>query len=112
MVTALFVDRTTDGLLVRKLREVEERLSKLTKYIVKIVERNGITLSPTLIQRDPFKGWACCRECGVCMWKPEQNKEENCNLQNVIFKGICTTCEDKEDERLRALQEENSDIKK
>ena len=79
IVTAMFVDRTSDGVLLKRLREVEDRLSNLTKYRVKIVEKNGLTLSQTLIQRDPYRGWGCCRECGVCMWKPDQNKEENCN---------------------------------
>ena len=67
VITALFVDRTVDGTLLKKLREAETRLSGLTKYKVKIVEKNGITLSQSLVNRDPFKGWGCCRECGVCM---------------------------------------------
>ena len=86
------------------------RLSTLTKYKVKVVEKNGITLSQSLVQRDPFTGWPCCRECGVCVWKPEQNTEEKCNLQNVVYKGICTTCEEKGDERLAQIKEDNPNI--
>ena len=55
VLMAIFVDRTTDGLLVKKMREAEGRLSTLTKYKFKVVEKNGITLSQSLVQRDPFK---------------------------------------------------------
>ena len=105
VITALFVDRTPEGKLLQGMREAEKRLSTLTHYIIKIVEKNGVTFSQSLVQRDPFKGWDCCRDCGVCFWKPTQNIEEVCNEINLVYKGICTTCEEKENERLNLLKE-------
>ena len=45
VITALFIDRTNDGQLLKSMREAEQRLSSLTKYKIKIVEKNGVTLS-------------------------------------------------------------------
>ena len=110
VVTALFIDRTVDGILVKKLREAESRLANLTNYKVKIVEKNGITLSKSLVNRDPYRGWDCCRECGVCIWKPEENSTENCNLQNIVYRGICLLCEEEETLRLEELKQSNPQL--
>ena len=37
VITALFVDRTTYGLLLKKMREEEDSMSRLTKYKWKMV---------------------------------------------------------------------------
>ena len=109
VVTAVFVDRTTDGDLMELMRRAEQKLSSITGYRVKIVEKNGLTLGQSLVQRDPFVGWPCGRECGVCMWKPIENTKENCNLQNVVYRGICLLCEAQE--KARVLQKEEEEEK-
>ena len=75
VITAVFVARTTDGELLKLMRAAESKLSEMTGYKIKIVEKNGITLGQSLVQRDPFIGWPCGRECGVCKWKPLENSK-------------------------------------
>ena len=45
------------------------------------------------------------------MFKPQDNGTENCNLQNVIYRGICLLCEEEETERLTELGELHPEIK-
>ena len=41
VITAIFVDRTTGGELLKLMREAEKKLSSVTGYRVKVVEKNG-----------------------------------------------------------------------
>ena len=84
------------------MRAQEAKLSQQTGYRIKIVEKNDVTFSQSLVQRDPYVGWNCKRGCGVCKWKPANNQDLNCNLQNVVYKGICLLCERNEILRLEA----------
>ena len=81
------------------MREAEKKLSSISDYRVKIVEKNGLTFGQALVQRDPFVGWPCGRECRVCVWKPLESTKENCNLQNVVHRGIFFLCDKNEKKR-------------
>ena len=104
VIAAVFIDRTTGGQLMKSLRENKLKLSQMTGYKIKIVEKNRITLSQSLVQRDHFVGWPYARECGTCKWKPQENGTANCNLHNVVYEGICVTCEAEEEERIQQIK--------
>ena len=62
------------------------------------------------MNRDPYVGWPCGRECAVCKWKPRENVKENCNLQNLVYKGICKLCEEEEKLRMEREEEESGEV--
>ena len=74
LVAPLFVPRTQDGTLVRRMREVEEGLAKFSHKLmpkIKMVEQGGLMLKHILINSDPWKDWPCSHpQCSTSTLAP------------------------------------------
>ena len=89
----LFVDQTPGGNLAKRLREVEERLSGLTGFKIKIVERGGKKLKTFFPYTNPWAGYPCGRvNCIPC--KQKNKKPVDCFRRNVMYKSYCLDCKD------------------
>ena len=111
--SVVFIQQTKDSRLVKRLREVEERLGETTGYRIKFVEKVGEKLVDILCQSNPWKGNNCLREdCILCETKEETGKgrRQCCSSRNVTYETWCGTCEDREKERIeKESKEERKD---
>ena len=60
----MFITHTRESKLRKAIQSMEDSLNWNER--VKYVERSGINLSQTLVQRDPWKGVCGRQECMVC----------------------------------------------
>ena len=68
--SVMFVPYTPGSQLAKMLRENEEKLAKVTKNRMKIVERTGTQLQHVLTKANPWKGEDCERtNCLLCNTK-------------------------------------------
>ena len=89
----LFVPRTNGGELARRLRKEEERLSEMTGYRVKIVERSGTQIRRVLCKKNPWAGDHCQREnCMVCN---QEGGGGDCKRRSVVYLTSCNQCKEK-----------------
>ena len=66
-ITVLFVDQTPGGELAKRLQKVEDRLSLITGYRVRVTETAGSQLCRILPNTNPWKGLDCMRnDCYPC----------------------------------------------
>ena len=110
----MFVPYTPGGELAKKLRENEEKLSKLTKNKVKIVERAGVKLQDVITKANPWKGQDCERKnCILCFTKARTGKKstQDCHKRSIIYETRCLTCEEAENERIESLDIEEKEKK-
>ena len=94
--SVMFVENTVGGILAKRLREKEERISKMTGYKIRIVEKGGQQLRRTLPNTNPWKGMRCERTgCVTC----EQGEEvvQDCFKRNVLYESRCVRCEEKDE---------------
>ena len=63
--SVMFVPRTTNTELLKQLRSEESKLSEVTGYRVKLVERSGVQLRRILCRTNPFAGQHCLVLSGV-----------------------------------------------
>ena len=67
LTSVLFVEQTTGGVYAARLRETEEKLTAITNFRVKVVEKSGTTLRSVLVRSDPWVGGKCGRKrCLPC----------------------------------------------
>ena len=92
VVTVLFVSQTPGGKLSKQLQKVEERISKLTKEKVRMVERAGRTVKQLLVRSNPWAGGVCGRE--LCLLCPGSDGKQDCRDKNLVYDIICKTCEE------------------
>ena len=77
------------------LRAEEQKLTEITGYRIKVVERSGDQIRRILCKKDPFEGAPCGREtCMVC--KPEG--KGNCRRRNITYQTTCDNCEKRNQE--------------
>ena len=84
--SVLFVEMSEKGILAKLLREVELRLSRITKYRTKIVEGVGSKLKDLLSNTDPWRGMNCGRTGCVPCNQPGDVKL-NCRKKNIIYES-------------------------
>ena len=87
--TVVFVPSTRNGILVRKLREREEVMSKISGFRIRYQEAGGSKLS-NQFSTDLGKGLHCGRVCHPCEVNGE--KRENCRSKNLTYESSCTKC--------------------
>ena len=93
--SVLFVPRSTGSKLCKMLRAEEQKLTEITGYRIKVVERSGDQIRRILCKKDPFEGAPCGREtCMVC--KPEG--KGNCRRRNITYQTTCDNCEKRNQE--------------
>ena len=65
--TVMFVDYTKGGELAASMRELAKRLSSVTDFTVKVVERTGASLKEQFPTTTLWDGSSCGREdCTTC----------------------------------------------
>ena len=89
--TVLFVERTWNGELARRLKLAEAGISELTGDRVKVVEKSGTTLKDLLHQSNPWAGQDCGREdCMICEKGDERSGD--CKRRNITYRTFCLPC--------------------
>ena len=91
-ISVMFVEQTVGGELARRLKESEDRISKLTGYRVRMVETGGSRLCHMLPNTNPWAGAPCGRPgCYMC---EEQGEEKilDCKRRNILYESSCTGC--------------------
>ena len=90
-ITVLFVDQTPGGELAKRLQKVEDRLSLITGYRVRVTETSGTQLCRVLPNTNPWKGMDCLREdCYTCSQGGE--KQEDCKKRSILYESGCLDC--------------------
>ena len=88
--SVIFVPNTKGGILIGKLREKEEELSKLTGFRIKYQEAGGLQLR-NVFSTDLAKGKHCGRKvCPPCDQSSENR--QNCRTQNILYETKCLVC--------------------
>ena len=78
----LFIDRTKEGGLTTKLREVEKELGEMIGDKVKIIEKAGDQIKGLLWKADPW-GLPCSDVCcPVCL--EEEEDMRTCKRKNIV----------------------------
>ena len=83
--TAVFIPHTPDGVLKKRLNEMEEKMGLNGR--VKYVEELGSTLGDILCVPDPWKGICGRPKCFPC-----QSSEGKCHAQGVVYTIVCMLC--------------------
>ena len=87
----MFVDYTKDGELASSMRELAKRLSDVTEFSVKVVERAGTSLKEQFPTTNLWDESSCGREdCTKC----NQGSEElpNCKKASLVYENVCVRC--------------------
>ena len=88
--TLVFLPNTKAGLLQRKLREREDKLSEITGFRMRFQEAGGSQLKNSF-STDLGNGNHCGRTpCPPCDINGE--KRGNCRARNLIYEGKCLVC--------------------
>ena len=100
----MFVPRTKNGELARKLREKEMELGKLTGFRLKIVERAGTSIEKMLHKSNICAGEDCDRDkCLMCESKSRSEEPpQSCYKRNCVYEIVCNLCE-KQDPKVRSV---------
>ena len=94
VTSVLFVPKTQDSGLARRLQEKEHMLSAITKERVRIVERGGKGVLQLLHTNDPFAGAPCGRDTCIPCNNSDKEKRENCDKRGILYETFCTRCRD------------------
>ena len=103
----MFVPHTPGSTLAKLLRENEEKIAKLTKNKLKIVERAGKKLQDIITKSNPWRGQDCQREnCLICITKTrtEKGQGQDCTRRSLIYETRCLTCEELEIEKIEKME--------
>ena len=87
----MFVDYTKYGELASSMRELAKRLSEVTDFTVKVVERTGTSLKEQFPTTTLWDGSNCGRkDCTTC----NQGAEElpNCKKASLVYENVCVRC--------------------
>ena len=91
----LFVPVTKGGTLAKELKKREEEINKNSKERIKIVEGGGTKMKDILIVKNPFPSTTCeKKKCLLCSNISNKVKIP-CNSNNVGYRLVCDTCEDR-----------------
>jgi hypothetical protein len=91
----LFVPVTKGGKLAKELKKREQEVNRNCDERIKIVEGGGIQIKNMLVNKDPFPNEVCeMKKCVLCKTNSKKFKIP-CTTNNVGYRLICETCEDK-----------------
>ena len=89
--SVMYVPSSRDGRLLRMLAKAEPRLSKVTGYQVKYIEKPGRKLNKFFSKEKNDN--VCHRdECGVCV-NADTKKPSMCQVKGVVYSGVCLQCD-------------------
>ena len=102
--TVMFIPSTRGGLITSMMRESETKMSRITRFKVKMQESGGIQLA-RLFSTDLTKGQPCGRQdCQQC----EGSKgKTDCKKTTVLYESKCAICNPEETRSRTSRQEEN-----
>ena len=87
--TVLFVEQTPNGELASRLREAEEKLSNITGFRVKVVEKNGTPVKTILHVANPWADGLCGRDhCYPC----STGDKSDCFKRGIVYTNTCRDC--------------------
>jgi hypothetical protein len=93
--SVLFVPVTKGGKLAKELKKREQEINKNSHERIKIVEGGGIQMKNILVKKDPFPQEVCERKKCILCKTDSKNFRIPCLTNNVGYRLICETCEDK-----------------
>ena len=97
--TVMFVPSTKGGILLKILREAEERLSQLTGFKIKYTESGGTPLM-NLFNVESGKGSHCGRDiCPPCD-EGEEGKRQNCRTRSILYETSCKLCNPEDNKKV------------
>ena len=89
-VTVMFVSQTVGGELARRLQREENKIAKMTKERIRIVERSGTTVKQILHKSNPWAGGHCGRTS--CLMCENGDGKQNCMEKNIVYQISCLEC--------------------
>ena len=96
IISVMFVQKTPQSLLANRLKAADKKISEITGDKLRIVERAGLKLSSLLHRSDPWAGQKCSdQQCLICT--NPHNKKFDCSKRNIVYKSVCLTCKDEND---------------
>ena len=96
VTSVLFVPKTQDGGLAKRLQEAEHRLAAITKERVRVVERGGKAVLQLLHTNNPFAGAPCGRDTCIPCNNSDKEQKENCDKRGILYETFCTRCQELE----------------
>ena len=89
--TVMFVPRTPNGELAKRLKLMDTKLADIMQDKLKFVERDGMKLQNILHRLNPWENVKCSRKgCLICS-NPD-NQTFFCNKPSVTYKVYCQRC--------------------
>ena len=89
VATVVFVPSTRGGILIKSLKEDEDKMAEMTGFRVKYQEASGSVLVNSF-DKDLGKGLHCGRKpCPPC---DSSDKRENCRSRNIVYESKCRVC--------------------
>ena len=76
---------------MKKLRETEATLSKLTGETIKVVEKSGATIKQLLIRSNAFQG-PCSKPENCLLHSSKGNEKVSCTQNNFTYLIECLSC--------------------
>ena len=89
--SVMYVPSTKDGRLLKMLARAEPRISKITGYQVKYIEKPGKKLSK-FFSREKSENVCHREDYGVCI-NSDTKKPSMCQVKGVVYSGMCLSCD-------------------
>ena len=90
-ISVCFIDNTAGGLLLKRMKGVEEEVANKVDYRVRMMEAAGTPMSLLLTKNNPWGTKDCTREdCTTCAQGDENMID--CKKRNVLYESYCTLC--------------------
>ena len=90
-ISVCFIDNTAGGLLLKRMKGVEEEVANKVDYRVRMMEAAGTPMSLILTKNNPWGTKDCTREdCTTCAQGDENMID--CKKINVLYESYCTLC--------------------
>ena len=89
----MMIPNTQDAELLNGLILKEAQLSKVTGYMVKLVEGNGVPLNRALPPPLPRESCHRMEKCLICNMTSEGEKvASRCDIRNIVYVAECRSC--------------------
>ena len=87
--TVVFVPSTKGSILLKSLKEEEDKMAEMTGFRIKYQEAGGNVLVNSF-EKDLGKGLHCGRvPCPPC---DSTDRRENCRSRNIVYESRCRVC--------------------
>ena len=87
----MFLEYSKNGELASRMKDLTKRLSEVTDFRVKVVERAGGTLKDQFPTTTLWEGSSCDRTgCTTCNQGAE--KLPNCKKASLVYENVCLRC--------------------